>query len=589
MAELASQPTSIQSVYAWYREDKLFVNRRYQRKLVWTLHEKQKLIESILKKYPVPAILIAEREESPGTYEIIDGLQRLHAIVSFIETSFPDLDYRYFDLQHFPTAKSRADEGHFFPVEAVDYLSQREVSTLLDYTLALSVMRKATEFEINDVFDRINTYGHRLSDQERRQAGVQNDFSNMVRSIACTLRGDVSADVLPLNLMPSISIDLPMTKHGYEVRAEEVFWVNQGILRSTDLRDSMDEQCIADIASSIIGGQLLERSKDALDEIYMFDSPESNRVLDAVEVYGGDTFAQEFKYCVDEVLKVCNTSKPEKLREIIFKNRTSNPFPSVFAVLLIAFHELIIKESKIVTDYDGIRSAIVNLAERIGTGRKTTSPEERRKNINTVKGLIGEYFVTSNNQKVIYGNHASTDVEAAIRRSEIELSDYELKQGILTLTEPRSIDSKVSDKIIKTICAIANNGPNRIGKLIIGVTDKDADAAKVKGIDGVEPNKVGKRYVVGVAREAKFLGITVDQYLTKIKNIIKQSGLSQKLKNSVLSNIDYNSYYGLGVIVITIQAQDELSFVGDEVYWRSADNTVLASSPKDIASIAQRF
>jgi hypothetical protein len=229
MAELASQPTSIQSVYAWYREDKLFVNRRYQRKLVWTLHEKQKLVESILKKYPVPAILIAEREEAPGTYEIIDGLQRLHAIVSFIETSFPDLDQRYFDLQHFPTAKSRADEGRFNPIDSEELLSQREVSTLLDYTLALSVMRKATEAEINDVFDRINTYGHRLSDQERRQAGVQNDFSNMVRTIACTLRGDVSADVLPLNLMPSISIDLPMTKHGYEVRAEEVFWVNQGI------------------------------------------------------------------------------------------------------------------------------------------------------------------------------------------------------------------------------------------------------------------------------------------------------------------------------------------------------------------------
>jgi len=84
MAELASQPTSIQSVYTWYREDRLYVNRRYQRKLVWTLNEKQKLIESILKRYPIPAILIAEQEDKQGVFEIIDGLQRLHAIVSFI-------------------------------------------------------------------------------------------------------------------------------------------------------------------------------------------------------------------------------------------------------------------------------------------------------------------------------------------------------------------------------------------------------------------------------------------------------------------------------------------------------------------------
>ncbi len=134
MAELASQPTSIQSIYAWYGEDKLFVNRRYQRKLVWTLEEKQRLVESILKKYPVPAILIAERESVPGTYEIIDGLQRLHAIVSFVETSFATLDGKLFDLKYFPTAKTRADEGLFEPQTSDTNLSQREVSTFLDYT-----------------------------------------------------------------------------------------------------------------------------------------------------------------------------------------------------------------------------------------------------------------------------------------------------------------------------------------------------------------------------------------------------------------------------------------------------------------------
>jgi hypothetical protein len=90
---------------------------------------------------------------------------------------------------------------------------------------------------VADVFDRINTYGHRLSDQERRQAGVENEFSTTVRELSCLLRGDVSSDVLPLQSMPSISIDLPMSKHGYQVKADEVFWVSEGILKSTDLRD----------------------------------------------------------------------------------------------------------------------------------------------------------------------------------------------------------------------------------------------------------------------------------------------------------------------------------------------------------------
>src|SRR5215217_1018087 len=128
MAELASQSTSIQSVYTWYREGKLFVNRRYQRKLVWTQEEKQKLIGSILKKYPIPAILIAERDGAPATYEIIDGLQRLNSIVSFIENSFALEDGRYFNIEHFPTAKAAAAEGNFAPPTDAPLISVKEVS-----------------------------------------------------------------------------------------------------------------------------------------------------------------------------------------------------------------------------------------------------------------------------------------------------------------------------------------------------------------------------------------------------------------------------------------------------------------------------
>lgn len=110
MAELASQPTPIQSIYNWYIDNRLFVNRRYQRKLVWTLIEKQKLVDSILKNIQYQQYLLL-KEKVPRTYEIIDGLQRLHAIMSFIETSYTTIDGKIFNLQFFPTAQTRADEG----------------------------------------------------------------------------------------------------------------------------------------------------------------------------------------------------------------------------------------------------------------------------------------------------------------------------------------------------------------------------------------------------------------------------------------------------------------------------------------------
>ncbi len=413
MAELGSQPTSIQSVYSWYADDKLYVNRRYQRKLVWTLVEKQKLIESILKKYPVPAILIAERENAGGTYEIIDGLQRLNAIISFIENSFATLEGKYFNLDYFPTAKSRADQGVFTgAASGIARLSQKDVSSLLDYVLALSVMRGATDSEINDVFGRINTYGHRLSDQERRQAGIQNPFSELVRNVGCTLRGDVSTDVLSLKSMPEISIDLPSMKHGYCVKAEEVFWVEQGILRSTDLRDSMDEQCIADISASIITGEIITRSKDQLDLVYSPGSTQSDSVLTSLDVYGANRFSQEFKFCVDEILKVCHAGNdgPVRLRDLVFKKKTTNAFPSVFAILIMAFHELIVKEGKTISDYISVRKGLEDLGERIGTGQKATSSEERRKNVDVVKALIATHFIEAQPNPVVYGNHATADI-----------------------------------------------------------------------------------------------------------------------------------------------------------------------------------
>ncbi len=571
-----------------YREDKLFVNRRYQRKLVWTLEEKQRLIESIMKRYPIPAILIAERKLGDG-YEIIDGLQRLHAIVSFIENGFATLDGTFFDIQHFPTAKVYADQGLFSVADTNQWLSPKEVGAVLDYTLALSVMRSATDDEVNDVFGRINTYGHRLSDQERRQAGVENEFSQMVRLIACSVRGDVSADILPLKAMPSISIDLPMAKHGYQVKADEVVWVEQGVLRSTDLRDSMDEQCIADIAACIVGGQLIERSKDALDEIYDFTTFESERINTALEVYGAGKFAEEFKFCLDQVLSVCNADGHAKLRSIIFTKAATNAFPAVFAIILIAFHELIVKDRMIISDQLAVKKALTGLYNRIDTSRGATSPTERRKNIDTVKGLITSGFVKADVGKMIYGNHATVDIESVIRRSEIELSDYELKQGMLSLSSDRKADESLLEKVLKTLCAIANNGPQRTGKVLIGVTDKDADAKRIKQLDGIEAKKVGKRYVVGVAREAKVLSISVEDYYAKWKDAVKHSKLSAPLRDSVLSHIDYNSFFGLGVIVFTVPPQKELSYYGDDVYWRNGDSTEIATSAKQIATLAQRF
>ena len=207
-----------------------------------------------------------------------------------------------------------------------------------------------------------------------------------------------------------------------------------------------------------------------------------------------------------------------------------------------------------------------------------------------MKGIIGPHFVKDTKMaKQIYSDHTAVDIEAVVRRSEIELPNYELKQGLLTLAPGATIDPDIVDKVVKTICAMANIGPKSTGKVLIGITDKKADADRAKKLDGIEPKKIGRRFVVGVNREAKRLGITKEKYFSKWKDGIKNSKLTPELRDAVLSNMDFNEFYGLGVIVITILPQQSLSYVGDDIYWRNGDATELAKANRQVASLASRF
>jgi hypothetical protein len=586
MAELDSNPKSIQSLYGWYADRKLWVNRRYQRKLVWTLEEKQKLIQSVLRGYPIPAILLAERDA--GDYEVIDGLQRLYTFMSFVETAFPTDDQRLFDVVQFVTANTRATDGVFsISEEYTDKLTPKEVGAFLDYSMAVSIMRGATDDEIDEVFSRINTYGHRLSDQERRQAGVQNGFSAMVRELASSIRGDVSHDVLELADMPEISIDLPMTKHGYRVEASEVFWVNQGILRSTELRDSLDEQCIADIAASIVGGSIIPRSKEALDDVYANDSNESRRLDAALASYGADKFEAELKYIIDEIRAMCGAAPPIKLRSLLF-GQSTNSFPALFAVLAIALHELIVDQDLMISDYAAARAALRGVAgNRIQTSRGSTSVAERQQNINTMKGILSPHTVVAEGRS-LYDNQSATDIDDAIRRSNIEAPHYELKQGLLRLDDSKSLDPNMLDKLIATACAIANNGPGRSGTILIGVADDEQDARRIETLYGVAARSVGPKYVVGIKREADALDEPMEKYFGRIKNAFANSALSEPLRGAVLASMSHNDYFSLGIIAINVPPQTEAASVGDQVFVREGDSTVEVTGAA-MMQVARRF
>ncbi len=350
----------------------------------------------------------------------------------------------------------------------------------------------------------------------------------------------------------------------------------------------MDEQCVADIAASVVGGQIIARSKDALDEVYTEGSQESERIEAALTGYGADKFATELKYLIDQVEAICEaTDTPTKLRALLFSRRTTNPFPAVFTVIVIALHELLIGDNLQIADHAAVQTALSNLDRRIDTSRGSTSPEERRQNVNTVKGLISPHLFPAEGRS-LYDDQSATDIDGVIRRSDIEAPHYELKQGILRLDAGKQIDPGMLDKIVHTTCAIANNGPERSGVFLLGVADKGVDKDRVEQLYDISARAVGRKFVVGVRREADALGESMEAYFVRIKTTIENSDLSEPLKAAVLAGMSFNDYFGLGIVIINVPAQTAVSTIGERVFARQGDSTIEVTG-RALLDVASRF
>ncbi len=268
MSDLLIRNESIQLLYNWYGNSKFLVNRKYQRKLVWTLEEKQNFINSIAHSYPIPLFLLANLEKDGNLcYEIIDGMQRLEAIFSFLNGEYSveiDGEIGYFDLETMAETKAMMDIGKLTQRRPV--LSRNICVSIANYPIPLSITYFEDD-EIEEIFRRINATGRQLSSQDLRQAGATGAFSNVVRKISTEIRRDSSrSDILPLAKMREISLSSCDLPYGIDLR--KVFWVEQQIITVRNMRLSRDEELISYLL------------------IYILLGPDSS------------TYSKKFRYCL---------------------------------------------------------------------------------------------------------------------------------------------------------------------------------------------------------------------------------------------------------------------------------------------------
>lgn len=584
---LTPRGMSIQEAYRLYSEDKLKVNRRYQRKLVWSEAEKQKLIDSIQKELPIPLFMLA-REKGAEYYEIIDGMQRLNAIFSFIEHGFVTFEGLCFDIAENTRAKDAVEAGKFVEFDAsVTRLSSKDCANLQEYQLAVTIDDQGDQGRVNEIFGRINSGGRRLSPQEQRQAGLVSPFSEYVRKVAIELRGDASPDILSLNQMPEVSFNTPKEKQRYGINASDIFWCKHGIVSPKELSQSEDEQILVDVSISIINGEPLNASREVFDDYFDPESDRFKKLNESLLSYGEEKLRAEVLAVIGSIRSVFEADPFLSFRDCVrIQNR--NTAKTAFFATFMAFHKLLFTNSSIPENFDEIRKSLDGVQRIMTRTAHHATTEDRVKNISQVRGLVQDYFVKQDVAVLGVAQGLVIDLENSLRRAKYEANRYEFKIGICKLSNKPGFDENIVPKIVKTATAISNLGPESDGYIYLGVADNKDSAERIKALHEIEPIQIGDCYFTGLESDLRILNIDLEQYIRKLIAIIRDQPVSDNIKTSLVSSLDHATYKGRPFVRMRIPKQTELSEFSGRYYIRRNSETEELSSPEAVAQ-ARRF
>lgn len=170
---------SVKELISMVGESIIDIAPEYQRQFRWPVEKQSTLIESILLGIPLPSLFMATNRD--GTWELIDGVQRLSSIIRFAGTE-----------------ESRVKIGitdelklvHLDKLFTFNNLTFRKLpkSTQLEFMLKplkITTLSDKSDLEVRfDLFERLNTGGVALTNQEIRSCVYRGRFNDFIQNIA---------------------------------------------------------------------------------------------------------------------------------------------------------------------------------------------------------------------------------------------------------------------------------------------------------------------------------------------------------------------------------------------------------------------
>lgn len=237
---------SINDFREWHEAGVLILAPKFQRRSVWSDKARSYLIDTIIRKLPMPKIFMRQEIDDTGRTirEIVDGQQRIRTALSYLQNGF---------------AIMHAHGGDEFGDKYYDDLSDEIQKKFLQYEFAVDLLVGASEPEVLDIFARLNTYGVRLNKQELLNSKYFGYFKNAVYRL------------------------------GYEFYR---FWVDNKILSENEIARMIEAELTSEFVIAMLSGIQSRKVIEGYYKQYDDEFAEQSMVVD------------RFKQCMDTIGEV---------------------------------------------------------------------------------------------------------------------------------------------------------------------------------------------------------------------------------------------------------------------------------------------
>lgn len=199
-----TKSVTMDTILRRFEQNTLFLSPDFQRNEVWTEDQKCRLIESLMLKIPIPMFYISSDEQ--GNFSVVDGLQRLSTIRSFV------LGNEYMKS----SPKNSKFKGEGFKLQNLEFwgdnynncnFNQLPIfiqNRILESEFTFTIINPGTPEDLKrNVFNRINKGGAPLTSQEIRNALYTGESTKLLNKLSKKTEFLISTDfsITPTRMM----------------------------------------------------------------------------------------------------------------------------------------------------------------------------------------------------------------------------------------------------------------------------------------------------------------------------------------------------------------------------------------------------